>query len=157
MKANNIPVNDSTWMPSTELELNSLIKKEVGPTSSPIVSSSSYNDHYFVSSQQTLPTVPEQQNEYSDIDLSSIHLPHSDPCGMQSRKRLPIMQFLTVKKESQSQVSSCSQSPSTCCASPAPSFSPLDDLMMEDDQPMNGDPMLSSRDSFSPENMEFMS
>lgn len=161
LKANNIPVSNCTWTPSTEVEINNLIKQEVSPSplvsnNSPLVSNNSYNDQYFVSSQQRLPTVQEQCDEYDTIDLSQIQLPHSDPSGMQYRKKLPIMQFLTVKKESQSQASSCSQSPATCCASPAPSFSPFDDLMMEDDQPVTGDPMLSSRDSFSPENMDFM-
>lgn len=155
LKANNIPINNCTWTPSTEEEINNLlIKQEISP--SPPVSNNSYNDQYFIGNHQRLPTVQEQCDEYGTIDLSSIQLAHSDPCGLTQRKKLPIMQFLTVKKESQSQVSSCSQSPATCCASPAPSFSPFDDLMMEDDQPVTGDPMLSSRDSFSPENMDFI-
>lgn len=141
-------------MPSTNEEINNLIKPEIPP--SPPVSNNSYNDQYYVGNHQRLPTVQEQSNEYSDLDLSSIQLAHSDPSGIQSRKKLPIMQFLTVKKESPSQVSSCSQSPATCCASPAQSYSPFDDLM-EDDQPVVGDPMFSSRDSFSPENMDFIS
>lgn len=153
MKANNVPVNNCTWTPSTEEEINNLIKQEIP---SPPVSNGSYSEQYFVGSHQRLPTVVEQCDEYSTIDLSSLQLPSSDPTGMSLRKKMPIMQFL-VKKESQSQGSSCSQSPSTCCASPAPSFSPFDDLMMEDDQPVTGDPMLSSRDTFSPENMDFIS
>ncbi|XP_035213464.1 microphthalmia-associated transcription factor-like isoform X1 [Stegodyphus dumicola] len=155
LKANNIPVSESTWIPSSEAELNAIIKQEVIP--SPPLSNSSHNEKYFPNGQSRMTPVQEHYNEYQHLDLSSLQLPHSDPNV--TRKRLPIMQFL-VKKESQSQAvssSSCSQSPATCCASPATSYSPFDDLMMEDEQPVTGDPMLSSRETFTPENMDFMS
>ncbi|XP_015924765.1 transcription factor EB isoform X2 [Parasteatoda tepidariorum] len=156
LKANNIPIQKSTWYPSTEEEIQSLIKQEPIPYS-PLTHSS--NEKYFISSQPNLAPLPEHcSSDFQNFDPLALRFPHSDPNG--TRRRVPNIQFLNVKKESQSHTSSssCSQSPATCYASsPAPSYSPFEDLMMEDDQPVTGDPMLSSRDSMTPEHMDFMS
>ncbi|GFY77746.1 microphthalmia-associated transcription factor [Trichonephila inaurata madagascariensis] len=147
LKANNIPLSESTWYPSTEADLNAIIKEEI--LTPPHSNGSNSNDKYFPSSQPSLATLPEHYTD-CNIPTSTIHhsLPHSD----QNRKRMPIMQFL-VKEESQAP-SSCSQSPAMHCNT---ALNILEDLMMEDDQPVTGDPMLSSRNAYTPENMDFMS
>ncbi|CAL1277187.1 unnamed protein product [Larinioides sclopetarius] len=148
LQANNIPVNDSTWYPSTEEDLNSIIKQE-DTLSPPLSNGSSSQDRYFPSSQPTLPTLPEHISTDNLPKSSAQSLPHGDSRG----NRMPIVQFL-IKKETQAP-SSCTQSPATGCTSP--NFAAFEDLMMEDDHPVTGDPMLSSRDAFTPENMDFMS
>ncbi|GFT86071.1 microphthalmia-associated transcription factor [Nephila pilipes] len=148
LKANNIQVSDSTWYPSTAADLNAIIKDEM--LSPPLSNGSNSNDKYFPSSQPTLATL---QEHYTDCNIPTSTIHHSLPHSDQNRKRMPIMQFL-VKEESQAP-SSCSQSPAMQCTSP--NFTLLEDLMMEDDQPVTGDPMLSSRNAYTPDNMDFMS
>ncbi|KAF8763138.1 Transcription factor E3 like protein [Argiope bruennichi] len=131
LQANNIPISDSTWYPSTEEDLNSLIKQE-DTLSPPLSNGSSSQDRYFPSSQPNLATLPEHISTDNLPTSTSQSLPHGDS----SRKRMPIMQFL-VKKEAQTP-SSCSQSPATGCTSP--NFTTFEDLMMEDDHPVTGIP-----------------
>ncbi|GIY85772.1 microphthalmia-associated transcription factor [Caerostris darwini] len=149
LKAHNVPIDESTWIPSTEEDLNAIIKEEV--IFSPSFINGSANQKNFPSSQPNLATLPEHCTNYDFSTSVMQSQPHSEP----GRKRMPILHHL-VKQETPTP-SSCSQSPATTCTSPG--FTNFEDLMMEDDQPVTGvgDPMLSSRDAYTPENMDFMS
>lgn len=130
LKAHNIPVAESTWFPSTPSDLNALVKEE--------------KDSPFPHSLP-LPTLHEEQQQFlaHEEQRPSSYLQEgsgTEGGGGQGRKRLPIMQFLTAVKREELPTS--------------PPYSPFDQLMLEDEEPVLGDPMLSSYTTH--ENMDFM-
>lgn len=147
-----VTVSQPAWRPAQDLQAiirdEPLLPRGIG--SAPTNTSNIFPPFTAQSEQ-----FPRRQQRQQDLKPLSSQAAKSAPtCG--GRVGFPIVQFLTVKQEPRVTPSSspCSNVSPPCTP---PIFSQFEELIMEDDIPVTGDPMLSSSDAFSPERMDFMS
>lgn len=152
-----VAVSEPAWRPSNISDLEALIRDEPvlprGIGSAPVDTSNTFPA--FVAQSGHFSRQRQQQQQQDSKPLNS-QAAKSAPPSSGVRAGFPIVQFLTVKQEPSVTPSSspCSNVSPSCTP---PIFTQFEDLIMEDDIPVTGDPMLSSSDAFSPERMDFLS
>lgn len=132
LRSHGVHVTESTWQPSKQEDINSLIKQDPLPPALLINNPGTVNVYSHL----------DKRNHLSTLDMGLLGL--------------------NVKQESQVSPAPSPSSGlgSLQSASPCPNFGQYDDIIMDDMPPINNDPLLSSHhigdEALSPDHMEYL-